>query len=625
MPAAMSTHKSFENVCEPKHPLWLQQTTTGFHKSELQRDRLHYQPTLPKVLRGHLVVAEGEERRCENEDEHDRICSHFPRLAFRPMHLVHLVPSADPFPGSDQPLRVGVTLSGGQAAGGHNVIVGIFDSLQRWRPGSKLFGFLQGYKGVLANQHKELTQDIIDGYRNQGGFNMIGSGRDKIETKEELAAAEETCRALQLDGLVCIGEGDPNTNTAELAEYFLQRGVGTRVIGVPKTIDGDLRNRDVPISFGFDTACKVYSELIGNVMLDAKSAAKYFHFIRLMGRSASHITLECALQTHPQMALVAEEVAANKLNLHDLAVQVGAVAQVADMVQLRVEAGKNYGVILIPEGLIMEVQDVRSLISEINGVLAGGVSHLFSPCHPHHPAASPSAEINGVLAEINGVLAGGVSHEDHEAVERALSPSARDLFSSMPLSFKYELLLERDPHGNVQVARISTEKLLIRLVEHELEKRREAGLFSGKFNALSHYFGYEGRSSLPTNFDATYAYVLGLTASMLVGADQTGLMATISNLSAPAEEWGCGGTPLVSMMTLKRKAGGRVKPEIVTSRVEMDGPMMRTFRSLRGRWMLQDCYRCPGPIQFQESASADLDNMTLAVELNGGDPICLVD
>ncbi|GAB4813047.1 hypothetical protein N2152v2_000093 [Parachlorella kessleri] len=621
------TAGALEAALEPKKPrVVYESVSSGDNKSELQKDRLSFQPKLPRVLQGHHTVTEGELRQVK-----DAISSRFPNLCSKPLRMVQFQPASTPAAVQEKPLRVAVVLSGGQAAGkdswhpldvskcylttafhrwryaaamgpgpcqegrgqgGHNVIVGVFDNLQKWRPGSKLFGFLGGPKGVLDNRQKELTKEIIDEYRNQGGFHMIGSGRDKIETPAQLEQAEATCKALELDGLMVIGGDDSNTNAAVLAEYFAARGSATRVIGVPKTIDGDLKNLDVAISFGFDTACKVYSELIGNIMVDAASAGKYFHFVRLMGRSASHITLECALQTHPQMAFVSEEVAANKLCLHDLAVQV------ADMVVARVEAGRNYGVVLVPEGLIEQVHDVSALISELNDLLAAGVDN-----------------------------------RDHGAISAGLTPHSREVFESLPLNFKYELLLERDPHGNVQVARIEiekllirlvarieTEKLLIRLVEHELAKRRASGNFRGKFAAISHYFGYEGRCSLPTNFDSTYCYALGQAAAELIAARQTGLMATVFNLQRPAEDWGIGGTPLVSMMHMEWRKG-KEKPVIAKALCEMDGVVMQTFRELRGTWALHDCYRSPGPIQFQGTMAAEMATMTLSLEINKGEPI----
>ncbi|PSC71449.1 pyrophosphate-fructose 6-phosphate 1-phosphotransferase subunit beta 1 [Micractinium conductrix] len=553
---------------EPASPRLVDDRPPASAISPLSAQRLNYIPALPEVLKGAHSVTEGEERECVGN--HDEICGLFPRLSCnceRPLRMVNLTaaPAAGPDgPHAAHPLRIGVVLSGGQASGGHNVIIGLHDYLQRWHPGSTLVGFLNGPRGVMQNNYKELSAAELDGYRNQGGFHMIGSGRDKIEKPEQLAAAEKACTELHLDGLVVIGGDDSNTNAAVLAEHFLARGVSTRVVGAPKTIDGDLKNADVPISFGFDTACKV--EVVGNIMIDAMSAKKYYHFIRLMGRAASHITLECALQTHPQLALVSEEVEANQWGLKDV---------LADMVAQRAEHGKNYGVVLIPEG--------------------GWV------------------------------------------------------FYHLPAAIRSTLLEERDPHGNVQVAHIETEWLLIKMVAAEMARRKARGQFGGKFAALSHYFGYEGRCSLPSNFDATYCNALGQAAGCLVAAGQTGLMATVSNLHCPVAEWSVGGTPLLSMMHLERRSG-RDKPVIKKALVELDGAPMQARRRWRGsssstassadsgraagaaapaaytsrraEWAAGDCFRSPGPIQFA-GRCADLASATLSLELNGGRTILL--
>ncbi|KAL4443799.1 hypothetical protein ABPG75_011536 [Micractinium tetrahymenae] len=553
--------------------------------SHVALERLYYVPTLPNVLRSRHEVVEGASRECVGHQP--VVCSLFPHLSnthggHAPLRMVNIVPAASQ--GEDatekRPLRLGCVLSGGQAPGGHNVIIGLHDYLQRWHPGSTLLGFLNGPRGVMQNNYKLLTPEELDSYRNQGGFHMIGSGRDAIAKPDQLVAAEKTCLEHDLDGLVVIGGDDSNTNTAVMAEYFLKQGVKTTVVGVPKTIDGDLKNTDVPCSFGFDTACKVYSEAIGNIMIDSMSAKKYYHFIRLMGRAASHVTLECALQTHPQMALICEEVAAHRWGLKDV------VRQVADMVAQRAELGKNFGVVLVPEGLVEFMHDVSALIAELNEMLAKGVN------------ANDQCDV--------------IAH---------LTQESADLFNGLTPSIRSELLEERDPHGNVQVSHIQTEKLLIKLVGQELARRKAQGTFRGKFSALSHFFGYEGRCSLPSNFDATYCNALGQAAGALVAAGQTGLMATVSNLAAPATKWTVGGTPLLSMMHLERRSG-RDKPVIRKALVEIHGAAMTSYTSMRAIWAIQDWCRSPGPIQFH-GHTADMASITLALEVNEGQP-CLV-
>ncbi|KAI3428271.1 hypothetical protein D9Q98_006650 [Chlorella vulgaris] len=480
-----------------------------------------------------------------------------------------------------RPLRLGVVLSGGQAPGGHNVIIGLHDYLQRRHPGSTLVGFLSGPRGVMRNDYKILEAQELDAYRNQGGFHLICSGRDKISKPEELTAAEKTAKAHDLDGIVVIGGDDSNTNAAVLAEHFLQQGLKTRVIGVPKTIDGDLKNADVSISFGFDTACKVYSEVIGNIMVDAMSAKKYYHFIRLMGRSASHITLECALQTHPQLALICEEVAAQRWGLKDV------VRQIADMVAQRAELGKDFGVVLIPEGLVEFMHDVSALIAELNELMAAGVN----------PA-------------------------DQTAVVAHLTPESADLFCNLPQFMRCKLVLERDPHGNVQVSQIESERPLIDLVSIELARRKVAGAYNGNFAALPHFFGYEGRCSLPSNFDATYCNALGQAAGALVAGGRTGMMATVFSLQLHATEWGVGGTPLLSMMHLERRAGCEM-PVIKKKLVDLEGAPMAAFAARRAAWAAGDCFRAPGPLQFQPHCVADAATITLALELNRGQSMLL--
>lgn len=528
------------------------------------------------------ALVDGEER-CSVVNNSDSVCNLFPYLIGDQgsLSLVHLQPTGAPMAEKGAPLRVGVVLSGGQAAGGHNVIWGLFEYLKHRYPGSTLIGFLGGPKGVMQSNYKEITMAELAKFRNQGGFHLLGSGRDKIEKPDQLHAAAKVCQDLALNGLIIIGGDDSNTNACVLAEYFLSIGIKTSVIGVPKTMDGDLKCADVPISFGFDTACKVYSEAVGNIMIDAASAKKYWHFIRLMGRSSSHVTLEVALQTHPQWAFISEEVATSKLRLRDVA------SIVADLVASRAAQGRNYGVILLPEGLIEHVYDFSTMIAELNDLMASGLD--------------PS---------------------NLDVVAAALSPGSRELFDSLSIGFQREFLEDRDPHGNVQVSHIETEKLLIRLVEAELKKRKAVGTFNGKFAGVPHFMGYEGRCSLPSNFDATYTFGLGAAAGALVGGGRTGLMATVSNLHRPASEWLVGGVPIVSMMHLEHRSG-KEKPVIRKALVELEGPPMMAYRGMRTVWAQSDAYRAPGPIQFKGHDFADVATITLALELNNGNPILL--
>lgn len=568
-------HPALQDGSKPK---------ANYQLSELQRERLRHKVDIPDILKVPHALVDGEERDCNNQGE---ILGLFPRLSSTKdsLRLSHLAPLDDfeAVLGSGKSMRVGIVLSGGQAAGGHNVIIGLFRYLKHRHPGSTLLGFLNGPKGIIKNISKVLEAEELSEFRNLGGFHLLGSGRDKIETPEDLAAAAETCSSLELDGLVVIGGDDSNTNAAVLAEYFLAHDVRTKVVGVPKTLDGDLKSKDVPISFGFDTACKVYSEIIGNIMVDALSAKKYWHFIRLMGRAASHVTLEAALQTHPQIAFISEEIAAKHVSLGDVA------RIVADCVEQRASVGKNYGVVLLPEGLVEFVHDISTLI-----------------------------------AEINSLLAQGMCPENIPEIEAALTPGSRKAFTSMSIGFQKSFLEERDPHGNVQVAHIECEKLLIRMVENELEERKQKGTYVGKFSGIPHYLGYEGRCSLPTNFDSTYCHALGAAAGALLGAGKTGIMAAISDLHLPTTKWRVGGVPLVTMMNMELRKG-KEKSVIKKALVDLDGEPMKAFKALRKDWMLQDCYRSPGPIQFKGHEWADVATITLSLELNDGKPILLKD
>ncbi|KAF0904792.1 hypothetical protein E2562_037151 [Oryza meyeriana var. granulata] len=527
--------------------------------------RLKHALPLPSVICSPFDLAEGPASSAAGNP--DEIAKLFPNLFGQPS--VSLVPSAEP--ASTRPLKVGVVLSGGQAPGGHNVICGIFDYLQERAKGSIMYGFKGGPAGIMKCKYVELTVDYVYPYRNQGGFDMICSGRDKIETPEQFKQAEDTVNKLDLDGLVVIGGDDSNTNACLLAEYFRGKNMKTRVIGCPKTIDGDLKCKEVPTSFGFDTACKIYSEMIGNVMTDARSTGKYYHFVRLMGRAASHITLECALQTHPNVALIGEEVAAKKETLKSV------TDYITDIVCKRAELGYNYGVILIPEGLIDFIPEVQKLIAELNEILAHDVV------------------------------------DEAGAWKSKLQPESRQLFDFVPKTIQEQLLLERDPHGNVQVAKIETEKMLIAMVETELEKRKAEGKYPAHFRGQSHFFGYEGRCGLPTIFDSNYCYALGYGSGALLQCGKTGLITSVGNLAAPVEEWTVGGTALTSLMDVERRHG-KFKPVIKKAMVELDGAPFKKFASLRDEWSLKNHYISPGPIQFSGPGSNDA-NHTLMLEL----------
>lgn len=535
--------------------------------SEVQNSRIFHTLSLPSVLKTPFTIIDGPPSSAAGSP--DEIAKLFPYLFGQPS--AKLVPSGSETVQLNQKLKIGLVLSGGQAPGGHNVISGIFDYLQDRAKGSTLYGFRGGPAGIMKCKYVELTSDYIYPYRNQGGFDMIRSGRDKIETPEQFKQAEETVHKLDLDGLVVIGGDDSNTNACLLAEYFRSKNVKTCVVGCPKTIDGDLKCKEVPTSFGFDTACKIYAEMIGNVMIDARSTGKYYHFVRLMGRAASHITLECALQTHPNITIIGEEVAAKKLTLKNV------TDYMVDIISKRAEDNYNYGVILIPEGLIDFIPEIQHLISELNEILA------------------------------------------HETVDegglwkKKLTDQSLKLFEFLPRSIQEQLMLERDPHGNVQVAKIETEKMFIQMVETELEKRKQEDTYKGGFKGQSHFFGYEGRCGLPTNFDSTYCYALGYGAGALLQSGKTGLISSVGNLCAPVEEWTVGGTALTSLMDVERRHG-KFKPVIKKAMVELEEAPFKKFASLRDEWALKNCYISPGPIQFTGPGS-DAISHTLLLEL----------
>lgn len=514
--------------------------------SRLQHLRQKYIPRLPKILENlHQIEFHKEEKTSavKNAEEIKKIFPHTfgrPLVSARKADIKHF-----------KELRVGVVFSGGQAAGGHNVIAGLFDALSSFNPKTKLFGFLNGPSGIVEGKYKELQAKTVDPYRNQGGFDLIGSGRTKIETEEQLAASLKTVTDLDLNGLVIIGGDDSNTNAAVLAEYFLEKRCKTVVVGVPKTIDGDLKNSYIATSFGFDTACKVYSEMIGNIARDALSAKKYTHFIKLMGRSASHIALECALAVRPNIAIIGEEVFAEKKTLAQI------TADLCDIIEKRAEKGKNYGIVLIPEGLIEFIPEVSTLISELNRL----------------------------------------SLEQAGSVKQHLTQESRRCFESLPEQIQKQLLLERDPHGNVQVSLIDTEQLLIYTVKKELESRKQKGTFKGKFSALNHFFGYEGRAGFPSNFDAHYCYALGYTAALLVNHNLTGYMTCIRDLHRPVEEWKIAGLPITMLMNMEIRKG-KEKPVIQKALVDLKGKPFSYFKKHQDAWALEDHYCYPGPIQF---------------------------
>ncbi|XP_011047000.1 PREDICTED: pyrophosphate--fructose 6-phosphate 1-phosphotransferase subunit beta [Populus euphratica] len=535
--------------------------------SEVQSCRINHALPLPSVLKHPFKIVDGT--RSSAAGNPDEIAKLFPNLFGQPS--AKLVPNDVDTLSSDQKLKIAVVLSGGQAPGGHNVISGIFDYLQDRAKGSVLYGFKGGPAGIMKCKYVELNADYIYPYRNQGGFDMICSGRDKIETPEQFKQAEETVKKLDLDGLLVIGGDDSNTNACLLAEDFWVKGLKTRVMGCPKTIDGDLKSKEVPTSFGFDTACKIYSEMIGNVMIDARSTGKYYHFVRLMGRAASHITLECALQTHPNITIIGEEVAAKQLTLKNV------TDYIVDIICKRSDLGYNYGVILVPEGLIDFIPEVQYLIAELNEILAHDV------------------------VDEDGLW------------KKKLTNQSLQLFEFLPPAIQEQLMLERDPHGNVQVAKIETEKMLIQMVETELEKRKQLGQYNCIFKGQSHFFGYEGRCGLPTNFDATYCYALGYGAGALLHSGKTGLISSVGNLGAPVAEWTVGGTALTSLMDVERRHG-KFKPVIKKAMVELEGGPFKKFESLKNEWAINNRYISPGPIQFIGPGS-DAISHTLLLEL----------
>ncbi len=547
--------------------------------SPLQKARYEYVPKLPGMLRNgisKICVKNGEAT--TSVADQDKIKALFPNTYGK--NEITFEKGENNSPAKKQ--VVGVILSGGQAPGGHNVVCGLYDALKATDKNNVLLGFKGGPSGLIDDDFVEFDDAFIDQYRNTGGFDIIGSGRTKLETTDQFKVVTEVAKKHGLTAIVIIGGDDSNTNAAVLAEYMAANNTGVQVIGCPKTIDGDLKNEDIEASFGFDTATKTYSELIGNIERDANSAKKYWHFIKVMGRSASHVALECALETQPNICLIGEEVAAKKMSLSQIA------SQIADSVEKRGNAGNNFGVAIIPEGIVEFVPEFSKLIAEINELLAGENTAKFN--------ALPDWDAK------------------YAFIEKGLTKESMAVFAILPQLIQQQLFLERDPHGNVQVSLIESEKLLSALVKDELEKRKAAGTYKGKFGALHHFFGYEGRCAFPSNFDADYCYSLGYNAFMLVQYGFTGYLSKVSNLSKPAEEWVAGGMPITKMMNIERR-NGEDKPVIRKALVELDGKPFKYFAENRDKWAVETAFTYPGAIQYYgPSEVCDLTTRTLALE-----------
>ncbi len=544
--------------------------------SALQKARAAYKPKLPPALQAgaHTKVIEGE--KTTSVADQDKIKQLFPNTFGSPKIKFEKGDGSK----ISSPVNIGVILSGGQAPGGHNVIAGLFDGIKSLHSDSKLYGFLGGPSGYVDNKYVEITASFLADYRNTGGFDIIGSGRTKLEKTEQFDKGAENCKALNISAVVVIGGDDSNTNACLLAEYYASKKVPIKVVGCPKTIDGDLKNDEIETSFGFDTACRVYSELIGNIQRDANSAKKYYHFIKLMGRSASHIGLECALQTHPNITIISEEVAEKKQTLKQV------VDGIVDVVMKRSANGDNFGVVLVPEGLIEFIPEFKTLISELNEVMAKEEKTLES-LH--------------------------TTDEKLEFINQHLGKDSSYVFSSLPQSIQLQLTMDRDPHGNVQVSLIETEKLLIEMVGLKLKEYKAEGTYKGSFKALSHFFGYEGRCAAPSNFDADYCYSLGFNASALVAAGKTGYMSAIQNLTKPASEWIAAGVPLTMMMNVERRHGAD-KPVIKKALVKIDAAPFKEFAKNRDSWAIKTDYLYPGPIQYFGPTEV-CDQVTKTMEL----------
>ncbi|MEI8245841.1 MAG: diphosphate--fructose-6-phosphate 1-phosphotransferase [Lentisphaerota bacterium] len=544
--------------------------------SALQKARAAYCPKLPPALEGGANVKVVEGKPTTAAADAKKIKALFPATYGSPEVIFKKLAKK----AAVKPVNIGVILSGGQAPGGHNVIAGIFDGIKSLNKNSKLYGFKKGPDGLVKNEYMELTAKIIDAHRNTGGFDMIGSGRTKLETVAHFEAARKNCEALGISALVVIGGDDSNTNACLLAEYYKSNKIPINVIGCPKTIDGDLKNEHIEASFGFDTACRVYSELIGNICRDANSAKKYWHFIKVMGRSASHIGLECALQTHANITIISEEVAQRKMTI------AGIVKDICDVVARRSANGENFGVAIIPEGLIEFIPEVKTLISELNDILA--------------KQADAFQKLD--------------NEEKIKFVIKSLDKTMSKTFSSLPQGIQLQLCLDRDPHGNVQVSLIETEKMLAEMVKKQLKEMAVKGQFKGKFSTQSHFLGYEGRCAAPSNYDADYCYSLGCTAAALIGAGRTGYMASVRNTTKPSTKWVCGGIPITMMMNIEKRHG-EDKPVIQKALVKLDAAPFKFFAKNRDQWAVSSEYIYPGPIQyFGPSAVCDQVTVTLALE-----------
>ena len=547
--------------------------------SPLQIERLKYQPKLPASLANginHLISQEGSATQSvANQEE---IKALFKNTYGKP--TVTFQTSTESV--ASEVRNVGVILSGGQAPGGHNVIAGLYDALKQANSKNNLYGFLGGPSGIIEGKYVEFNDEFINDYRNTGGFDIIGSGRTKLETEEQFQSAWEVCKKLNISAVVIIGGDDSNTNAALLAEWFVAHNAGIQVIGCPKTIDGDLKNEQIEISFGFDTATKTYGELIGNIERDANSAKKYWHFVKIMGRSASHVALEAALQTQPNITLISEEVEQKKMSLSSI------INYMTDIIVRRSENGKNFGIAVIPEGLIEFVPELKTMIANLNDIM-------------------PSLEKDSKYSN-------GTDAEKISIIENSLSSENSSVFKSLPSLIKSQLLMDRDPHGNVQVSKIETEKLLISMIEEKLAGLKKEGKYSGKFSTQSHFFGYEGRCAFPSNFDADYCYSLGFNAFALINFGLTGYLSSVRNLTEPANDWIAGGVPLTMMMNMERRHG-EMKPVIKKALVELDGPVFKKLEENREDWAMNDRYLFPGAIQyFGPSSVCDITTVTLQLE-----------
>ena len=547
--------------------------------SPLQIERLKYQPKLPSSLASginHLVSQEGSAT--ESVANQEEIKALFKNTYGKPTVTFQTSTESTP----SEVRNVGVILSGGQAPGGHNVIAGLYDALKQANSKNNLYGFLGGPSGIIEGKYVEFNDEFINDYRNTGGFDIIGSGRTKLETEEQFKSALEVCRKLNISAVVIIGGDDSNTNAALLAEWFVANNANIQVICCPKTIDGDLKNEQIEISFGFDTATKTYGELIGNIERDANSAKKYWHFVKIMGRSASHVALEAALQTQPNITLISEEVEQKKMSLSSI------IDYMTDIVVKRSEMGKNFGIAVIPEGLIEFVPELKTMIANLNDIM-------------------PTLEKDSKYTS-------GSDAEKIAIIENTLSSENASVFKSLPALIKSQLLMDRDPHGNVQVSKIETEKLLISMIEEKLAGLKKEGKYSGKFSTQSHFFGYEGRCAFPSNFDADYCYSLGFNAFALINFGLTGYLSSVRNLTEPANDWVAGGVPLTMMMNMERRHG-EMKPVIKKALVELDGPVFKKLEENREDWALHDRYLFPGAIQyFGPSSVCDITTVTLQLE-----------